>query len=245
MGQEPFLDSAFNPVLLVLYNPHSKGVNSAQRFSPTRFIPNAAEEILSKLTSSKASGIKRYTLTLTPSLSQSERRHRMRTKNPVVAAILSFIFGPLGYLYLGWRYTIIAFVVFGIFVLVLTIIDFPIPGWMKFVTLAVLAWKAFTICSVRNRMIENEDNNIAILNTFPIAAMAMSDLLVGMAMGYAGAIGIYAAAILFLEGSPFRGLFALLIGTPVLVWIATIVFGFVAMGLDALFVRSAENFFRR
>lgn len=169
----------------------------------------------------------------------------MRRKSPVVAAILSFIFGPFGYLYLGWRYTVMAFVVFAIFVLVLTIIDFPIPGWMKFVTLAVLAWKAFTICSVRNRMIDIDDKDVAILNTFPIAAMGMSDLLVGMAMGYAGAIGIFVAGKLLSEGSPFRALFALLIGTPVLVWIASIVFGFIAMGLDALFARSAGNFFRR
>lgn len=169
----------------------------------------------------------------------------MQKKSPVLASILSFIFGPLGYLYLGWRYTIMAFVVFTVFVLVLTLINFPIPGWMKYVTLAVLAWKAFTICSVRNRMIETDDKDIGILNTFPIAAMAMSDLLVGMAMGYAGASGIFVAAKLILEGSHFRGLLTLLIGTPVLVWIASIVFGFVAMGLDALFARSAENLFRR
>jgi len=54
-----------------LYNIHSKGVNSAQRLNPTRFIclcvarrqvPNATSGILSELSYLKALGIKRYTL---------------------------------------------------------------------------------------------------------------------------------------------------------------------------------------
>ncbi|MFQ5850649.1 MAG: patatin-like phospholipase family protein, partial [Candidatus Binatia bacterium] len=50
------------PTSLPLYNTHSKELKSAQRFSPTRFIPNAAQGIPSKLSSSQASGIKCYTM---------------------------------------------------------------------------------------------------------------------------------------------------------------------------------------
>ena len=50
------------PALLPFYNTHSKELKSAQRFSPTRFIPKAAQEILSQLRCLKALGIKRYTL---------------------------------------------------------------------------------------------------------------------------------------------------------------------------------------
>ncbi len=169
----------------------------------------------------------------------------MTKKNPIVAAVLGLIFGPLGYLYIGWRYAVMAFAVFAVFTLVLTLTNFPLPPWMKFVTLAVLAWKGFTISSVRNEMIEMDDPDVALLNTFPIAAMAMSDLLIGMGMGYGAAIGLYAAAKFILEGSVLTGIVTLLIGTPALVWIASMVFGIIALGIDALFASGAENLFRR
>lgn len=158
---------------------------------------------------------------------------------------MSFVFGPLGYLYIGWRYAVLALVIFVIFVFVLTVTNFPIPVWMKNVILAVFAWKAFTIVSVRNALIDSQDEHVPALNTFPVAAMATSDLLVGVGMFYAGAIGLYAAAMMILEGSVFRGLLVLLLGTPSLVWIASLVFSFIAMGIDAIFVSRMENLFRR
>jgi hypothetical protein len=110
----------------------------------------------------------------------------MRKKSPVLAAALGFIFGPLGSFYIGWRYAIMALAVFSIFVVVLTATAFPIRSWVKFVILAVLAWKAFTICSTRNHLIETHDQHVGALNTFPIAAMAMSDLLVGIRLFLCG-----------------------------------------------------------
>jgi|SRR6266498_3775110 len=54
------LPRLFGPIsaALPLYNPHSKGINFAQRFNPTRFIPMP----LSKFSCSYAAGIKRYAL---------------------------------------------------------------------------------------------------------------------------------------------------------------------------------------
>jgi hypothetical protein len=168
----------------------------------------------------------------------------MKKKSPTLAAVLSLVFGPLGYLYIGWRYAVMALAVFLIFVFVLMVTDFLIPE-MRFVTLGILAWKAFIICSVRNQLIETGDEDIAILNSFPVAAMAMSDLLVGMGRGYAVAVGLYVTVRLLLDGSVLNGLFLLLLGTPALVWIASIVFGFIALGIDALFAKGGENLFRR
>jgi len=166
-------------------------------------------------------------------------------KNPFVAAILSFVFGPLGYLYIGWRYAVLALAVLAIFVFILTAINFPIPAWMKYVILVVFAWKASTIVSVRNALIDAENEDVSALNTFPVAAMAMSDLLVGIGMFYAGVIGLYVAARLLLEGSVLRGLLVLFLGTPFLVWIASLVFGLIAMGIDAIFVSKMKNVFRK
>jgi len=56
-----------------------------------------------------------------------KKRGGYAKENPVVAAILSFIFGPLGYLYVGWRYAIMALAVLLTFVLVPHGHNFPIP----------------------------------------------------------------------------------------------------------------------
>lgn len=168
----------------------------------------------------------------------------MQKKSPTLAALLGFIFGPFGFLYIGWRYAVSALLVFLIFGVVLAVLDFPIPTWMKYVILLVSAWKGYTICSVRNQLIDSEDKNIGVLNSFPFAAMAMSDLLVGIAIFYAAAIGLYAATVMFFDGSVIKAGLMLVVGTPVLVWIASLLFGFIAMGVDALFAKGAANVFR-
>ncbi len=176
----------------------------------------------------------------------------LRKKNPIIAAVLSFIFGPLGYLYIGWKYLIMALVVFAIFTGVLMLVNLDpalfspevrllirLPIWL------VLAAKAYAICSVRNAMIDAKDEGVNALNTFPFVAMAMSDLLVGIGMVYAAAIGIYASVKLFLIGKLLKGFLYLIIGTPILIWIASLAFGLIAMGIDALFAKGAENIFRK
>lgn len=169
----------------------------------------------------------------------------MRKKNPVVAAVLSFIFGPVGFLYIGWRYALLSLPILIIFVFVLTVANFPIPEFMKYVILVVFAWKGFTIATVRNAMIDAQDEDVSSLNTFPVAAMAMTDLLVGIAMFYAGTIGLYVSARLILEGNIFRGLLCFLLGTPTLVMISSLVFGLIATGIDAIFITTMKSPFRR
>jgi hypothetical protein len=169
----------------------------------------------------------------------------VQKKSPVLAAVLSFVLGPLGYLYIGWRYAVMGLVVFAVFQFVLAITDLPFPHWVGYVVVAVYAWKAFTICSVKNHLIETNDKDCILLDTFPAAAMAMSDLLVGVGMFYGGAMGLYVTTRLLLAGNVFHGLSALLLGTPALVWVGSLVFGFVALGIDAVFTGGAENLFRR
>lgn len=169
----------------------------------------------------------------------------MKKKNPTVAAMLSFVFGPLGYLYIGWRYAVLGLVVFLIFTLVVTVVDFPLPTWTKFITVGVLAWKGWTIVAVRNAVIDDGNENAYALGTWPLAAMAMSDLLVGMGMLYAGALGFYAGVRFVLEGSVFRGALVILLGTPLLIWVSSLVFGIIATGIDALAARGMKNLFRR
>lgn len=174
-----------------------------------------------------------------------------KKKNPWIAAILSLILGPLGYLYIGWRYALLGIVILLLFVGVLMVVDFDpavMPGirsWIKYPLLFVFAWKAHSICTVRNGLIDAQDEKAKMIGAFPFAAMAMTDLLVGLAMFYAGALGLYASAVMLSEGRIVKGLLTLLVGTPALVWIATMMFGFIAVGVDAVFARGAKNVFRR
>jgi hypothetical protein len=176
-----------------------------------------------------------------------------KKKSPTAGAILGFIFGPFGYIYIGWKYALMGVAVYTVFFLILMPLDLDpailrtLPGgrFMVHLPLAIVfAWKAYTICSLRNALIEAEDERATMLNTFSVAGMAMTDLLVGIAIIYAGALGIYLSVITFLGGNLVKSLVYLAIGTPVLVWIASIVFGFIAAGIDILFAKGAENFFR-
>jgi hypothetical protein len=170
---------------------------------------------------------------------------RTGRKSPLVAGVLSFVFGPIGYLYIGWRYAVLGLAVLAIFATVLALINFPIPAWMKYVILGVFAQKAYAFVSVRNELIDAESTEVSALDTFPVAAMAMSDLLVGVGMFYAGTVGLYVAVRLLLEGSVLRGLLVFLVGTPVLVWIANLAFGLIALGIDAIFAPRMKNVFRQ
>jgi len=165
-------------------------------------------------------------------------------KNPVVAAILGVVFGPLGYLYIGWRYALLALGVILVFTLVINVAGFPLPIWVRYVVLFVFGWKAHTICSARNELVEmGEFDQVQNLNSFSFAVMAMSDLLVGIGLFYAAILGLWISVLLILGGSIFTGLAMLLIGTPILVWISGLVFGLIAVGVDSL-AGGGENIFR-
>lgn len=74
--------------------------------------------------------------------------------------------------------------------------------------------------------------------------MAMADLLVGIAIVYAGAIGLYVSAKLILDGHVLRSIFFFLIGTPMLMLIAEFIFGLIATGINAIFLTTMKSPFR-
>lgn len=176
----------------------------------------------------------------------------MKKKNPIIATILSLLFGPFGYLYIGWKYFIMALTMVTIFIAILALVDLD-PAvltskasfWVSIPLRIVLAWKAYKICSLRNNLIDTKDKNLNAIDTFPFIVMATSDLLVGMGTFYVGAIGIYASIQMFFIGNLLKGFLYLLIVTPILIKIAEFVFGLIAMGIDALFIKKIENIFRK
>lgn len=156
-----------------------------------------------------------------------------KKKNPMIGAILGF-FAPPGYLYLGWRYAVAALLIWVVFGVVLAFLGFTIPGWMKYLIGVVFAWKAYKIVEVRNILIEEKSEDVRLLNSFQFAYLAMTDLLIGIAMFYAGAVTLYIGVSRLLEGEIIKGLITLIIGTPGAVWLASLIFGFITMLMDSL-----------
>lgn len=166
----------------------------------------------------------------------------MKKKNPNIAAILSLIFGPFGYIYIGWKYFIVALFIFFIFSVVFILIGFDpsfLPQsarfWLKIPILLVLSWKAHTICFVRNNLIDKQGGDVKLLNTFEIVTGTMTDLLIGIGKVYAGVLGLYASIISFSEGNFFWGII-FLIAIPLLVYVFGIIFTLITMGIDTIVI---------
>jgi hypothetical protein len=50
-----------------------------------------------------------------------------KKKSPILAAFLAFILGPLGLLYIGWRYALLSFIMLFLFVIPITLFNLVIP----------------------------------------------------------------------------------------------------------------------
>jgi MFS family permease len=157
-------------------------------------------------------------------------------KKPILAAILAGIFGPFGFLYLGWRYTVVALLVTIVFAVTATITGFDLFPWMRFLFPLVLAWKAYEIATIWNISAETDKEFFKSLQRFEGAAMATTELLVSMGIVYAISAGIYVSGRFLLEGKLLAGLFILFVATPILSYMAMLVLGFLAMILDAILI---------
>ena len=165
----------------------------------------------------------------------------IRTKNPIAAAILSLIFGPLGYFYVGWRYglagTVFVLLVTPIMALVLALTGFILPGVWSYAAVIPIAWKGFTICQAYNASRLSRDVNLAkpiTVDSFTAAAIAMSDLFVGIVQFYSVAIGLYASINALTGGDLATGFLLLLIATPVFVFFNGLIAGLLATGFDTI-----------
>ena len=97
-------------------------------------------------------------------------------KHPAAAAILTLILGPLGYLYIGWRYALSCFIVFVISIILCSVTLF-VPTWLKYVNVLVLAFWSVQICQIYNMIINEKHSDAFVFNTFPVATFAMTTLL--------------------------------------------------------------------
>ena len=181
----------------------------------------------------------------------------LRTKNPLVAAILSLIFGPLGYFYISWRYgvagTLFALLVMPIMGLILFLTGFLIPGLWGLAPMIAIVWQGFRICQLYNiecnflaeaRRSGDLDVDEAIsVDSFTAAALFMSDLFIKIVILHSAAVGLYGSMEAFASGNLTTGFLRLLIWTPLFVSINSLLAELLAMGFTwiVFFVRERTS----
>ena len=119
--------------------------------------------------------------------------------------------------------------------LILALTGFLLPGLWGYAALIPIAWKGFTICQAYNATRLSRDLNLAesiSVDSFTAAAVAMSDLFVGIVLFYSLAIGLYASIKALTGGELTTGFLLLLIGTPFFVFVNGLVANLLATGFD-------------
>jgi len=163
-----------------------------------------------------------------------------KKKHPAIAALLTIIFGPFGYLYIGWRYALAAVICFVLFVILFTLVAF-IPVWLKYVNVLFFAFLSVQICQIRNMIINEKHSDAFAFNTFPVAIFAMTILLPLLATVDTAVIGIFAAIRAMIDGNLSKGLVILFLATPVISFVHYFVFSWFAFGIDKLVLLFAPN----
>ena len=164
----------------------------------------------------------------------------MTSKRKFVAFFLGLFLGPIGYFYLGWRHVIMTFITLSIFVFIFGLINIPIFEWTRYVTLPVMGYCAYHTAIKINLFVEQEeiDNSLdlSVLRSFSFASYQASGLLQSLAISYSFVVCIYASIRAFDENVLLAAFF-LFIGTPFIVWIIYMLFGFIATLLEVPFER--------
>lgn len=161
-------------------------------------------------------------------------------KHPAIAAILTLIFGPLGYLYIGWRYALSCFIIFVIFTILFSVALF-VPTWLTYINVLVLAFWSVQICQIRNLIVSEKHSDAFAFNTFPVAIFAMTTLLPLLATVDTVAIGIFVSIRRMIGGEIGKSLIILLLATPFLSFLHYFVSSLIAAGIDKLVLLFAPN----
>ena len=132
--------------------------------------------------------------------------------NGIVAALLVLFFGPLGFLYIGWKHAVLMVLMFLSVVLILTFIDQPIPEWSWLVVLPFIAYKAYVIADYRNLPKDDLYNYHAMHSSFDFAYLECLDTMVGMVFILGAVTAAYMGIMHLIDGSILKGLASLTIG---------------------------------
>jgi hypothetical protein len=82
-----------------------------------------------------------------------------KNRNPTLAAILSLVFGPIGFAYIGTNYLISGMIYTILLNLVLAFINIPYPDFIIWIQFLFYAYYGYKYCNLRNSLIEQNNSS--------------------------------------------------------------------------------------
>lgn len=155
-----------------------------------------------------------------------------KRKDPRVASALALVGGPLGFLYVGWRYALAAT---GLFLGLLLLFAFLlfVPGWLKWVNLPFFAFMAYRICEKLNGLADRgQHRSVLESKTSPVTIFAMTSML-PLLTGFDSAVfGVATAIPQLLAGDVGGAMMMLLLVTPLFALANFVAFVLIATLID-------------
>ena len=156
-------------------------------------------------------------------------------KNPAVAGALALVGGPLGFLYVSWRYALAATVLFLGSVLVFTFL--VVPPWLKYVNLPAFSYMAYRICERLNDVEDGrQSSGERRSDTLPVAVFAMTSMLPLLAGFDAAVSGVAVSLKKNVRGDIGGALWMLFLVTPLLVAVSFVFSVVLATGINRVVV---------
>lgn len=162
----------------------------------------------------------------------------LKAKNTTIAAILPLLFGPFGYLYLGFNYFIagisIAFVISN----VLYLLHLPYPPFFNFFQLLVWSYYGHRLAVVRNVVVEEgplTENDIKEFKSMGFAFFMMIHVMMSIVQWYAVIVVLFLVYIKFTEGKYFIAILLLVFGISVAKYLLGLIFGMISIGIMKAF----------
>jgi len=173
--------------------------------------------------------------------------NNLSKRNPIVAAVLSLLTGPLGYLYIGFYFFLSGLIISTLFTLVLSLINLPFPHFFDYLQLLVYSYYGYKLAVVRNAFADDwgvTDTDIKEFKSFGFSFVVMTNLLMALTQFYSTIVGLYLVYNSFSEGKILIGILILIFGIALISWLLTSIFGFIA-GLLMLIFKVDKKYFER
>jgi hypothetical protein len=162
----------------------------------------------------------------------------LNKKNPLVAGVLSLIFGPLGYIYLGFNFFVAGIAISLIIGIVLAILNFPYPGFFNYLQLIVWAYFGYKFAHISNLFADEQnlsETDIKEVKSMSFAFYLMIHVMMSIVKFYAIVVAIFFIIVFFSKGEILLAFLTLFFGIGLAQWIIGSIFSIISVGIMKVF----------
>lgn len=164
--------------------------------------------------------------------------HKIHKKNPTIAGILSLVFGPIGYVYIGFNFLVAGITISLIIGIVLYVLNFPYPAFFNYLQLLVWAYFGYKFALISNVFAEDEnvsETDVKEYKSMSFAFYLMLNVMMSIVQFYALVVVIFLIISFFSQGKIFLGLLTIFFGIGLAQWILNLIFGAISIGIMKVF----------